>query len=63
MTAPQLRGCGDCAHGWSHCHDIVLVHATGELECGNGDCELVVELHEHVVACVDACCSEPQATA
>lgn len=68
MTARgQLPHCGDCVREWSHCHDIVLVHVTGELECGNGDCELVLDLHEHVVACADPCCSDapqrPAATA
>ncbi|MGI8647906.1 MAG: hypothetical protein DLM55_08040 [Acidimicrobiales bacterium] len=47
----RVNVCGECAHDWDHCHYALVVHATGELECAEGSCPLIAEVHSHVVAC------------
>lgn len=49
LLAPQT--CVECAHDWDHCHDAVIVHATGVAECAQGDCRLAIESHAHRVRC------------
>ena len=48
LTPPA---CVECAHDWEHCHDTAVVHASGLVECVQGDCELAVDLHAHTVSC------------
>jgi hypothetical protein len=43
-------GCRDCAEGLDHCHDVLLVHPDGSVECSSGPgCAGGAATHEWVV--------------
>lgn len=48
----SARDCPDCATLLSHCHDTLVEHADGSLEClGGPRCEERVDRHDLVVSC------------
>lgn len=54
MTADvaDRRRCPDCTAGHDHCHETLLVHGDGTLEClGAGPCDRTEEGHPLVVDC------------
>lgn len=45
--------CTSCAREQEHCHDTLVVHVDGTIECSGGDCTVVVEVHEHLIPCAE----------
>ena len=44
--------CPDCRTALSHCHDTLVVHADGTLECSKGvNYEARVDRHELIITC------------
>ncbi len=44
--------CPDCRTALSHCHDTLVVHADGSVECTGGvNCEARVDRHGLVITC------------
>ena len=52
-TATATPSCTTCAREQEHCHDTLIVHVDGTMECSGGTCEIFVEVHEHLVPCDD----------
>jgi hypothetical protein len=55
--------CSDCDNGLHHCHDLLIRHADGTVECaGDGECLALIEVHTWVLSCGDVlpgeCCRE-----
>ena len=55
--------CSDCDNGLDHCHDLLIRHADGTIECtAGGECTMRVEVHTWVLTCADVfpdeCCTE-----
>lgn len=53
-TTTNAASCAGCAEEREHCHDVLVVHVDGTVECfGGDDCIAVLEVHEWVVDCCD----------
>ena len=55
--------CSDCDNGLDHCHDLLIRHADGTIECtADGECTVRVEVHTWILTCADVfpddCCVE-----
>ncbi|HUS61527.1 MAG TPA: hypothetical protein VMY34_04970 [Acidimicrobiales bacterium] len=40
-----------CARDQEHCHDTLVLHLDGTVECSGSDCVVITEVHDHVVVC------------
>lgn len=45
--------CRDCSDDLDHCHDTLIVHVDGRVECGEAGCHAVVVRHSLVIPCAD----------
>ena len=55
--------CSDCDTDLDHCHDLLIRHADGTIECtAEGDCTMRIEVHTWVLPCVavfpEECCAQ-----
>lgn len=55
--------CRDCSDDTDHCHDTLVVHTDGYIECTADGCVAVLARHVFVVPCGDlgpnCACGEP----
>lgn len=63
-----VMGCTDCTapldERHEHCHEVVVQHTDGAMECAGGRCRVDVRAHRFVVSCTDVGCAacEPELT-
>jgi hypothetical protein len=58
-------GCRPCDQDWEHCHDTLIVHVDGRIECAEPSCRHGRFAHVFVVACTEitrGCCVDDEAT-
>jgi hypothetical protein len=53
-------GCTECHEGLHHCHDVLVVHADGQVECDDAErCGGRRAAHGWVVSCAEVGCGCP----
>ena len=56
MTAATLKTCRECADESDHCHDTLVVHETGYVECTEAGCHALLLRHSLILSCVEMGC-------
>jgi hypothetical protein len=52
----DISTCRWCTDDLEHCHDALVLHATGDSHCAGSDCTAAVEAHHLIVFCRDLAC-------
>ena len=50
---PVTNECLDCLEELEHCHELLVLHSDGSLECGDNLCAADPDVHEWTITCAD----------